>query len=125
MMRSITKFAYSTFLRSSIILSAFVVFLISSYLYGPEGRGVISFVGSFYFAVSLLLTFGLARVAYQNITGKKERVGKTLSAALTFMYLTSLFFFAVVWILSASLDFGFLPGSVKPQHFVFLYGWFF
>lgn len=123
--RLFTKFAYSIFFRSSIIVSALIVFLISSYLYGPDGRGVISFVGSFYYGASLVLSFGLARVVYQNISSKKENSQKQLEAAVGYVFLSSLIFLLLVWFLTSKFEsLWFLPGEVKLIHFLLFFGWF-
>lgn len=62
------KFLFSILLRSTTIFSAFGIFLLSSYLYGPEGRGVFSFLTSFYLTLALLLSLGLGRTTYQFVT---------------------------------------------------------
>lgn len=124
-LRYATKFAYSIFFRSSIIVSALVVFLISSYLYGPEGRGVISFVGSFYYGASLLLSFGLARVVYQTISAKMGEAQRLLQAAVAYVYASSLIFLFIVWLWVTNIDsLHFLPGEVKLIHFLLFFGWF-
>lgn len=120
-----TKFAYSIFFRSSIIVSALAVFLISSYLYGPEGRGVISFVGSFYYGASLLLSFGLARVVYQSISAKVGDAQTLLQAAVGYVYASSFILLFIVWLLVTNLkSLQFLPGEVKLIHFLLFFGWF-
>lgn len=124
-LKILARFAYSVIFRSSIIASALAVFLISSYMFGPSGRGVISFVGSFYFASSLLLSFGLARVAYQNVTKRESDSPHILPAAVGFVYLLSLaIFLIVIGVCTVMESADFLPGAVRPIHFVLLFGWF-
>ena len=59
-------------LRSSQVVGGFAIFLLSSYLYGPEGRGIISFLTSFYMTIGLITSLGLGRVAYQVISSHKD-----------------------------------------------------
>lgn len=61
------SFFISTILRSATIISGFCIFLLSSFLYGPEGRGVFSFLSAFYVSGALIASLGLGRVAYQEI----------------------------------------------------------
>lgn len=86
---------------------------------------MISFVGSFYFGASLLLSFGLARVAYQKITSNKEGSKTLLSAAVVYVYLSSIIlFFAVAAVEACFKSLEFLPGEVRLFHFVLFFGWF-
>lgn len=122
---STLKFLYSVFLRSSLILSALIVFMISSYIYGPAGRGVISFVGSFYFSISLLFSFGLSRIAYQKITSKQEDAEFVLPIAIAYVVILSIAGVLVLAFLSSTPQLSkHLPEEVTLDHFRFFYGWF-
>lgn len=67
------RLTFAVILRSSQVIGGFAIFLLSSYLYGPEGRGIISFLTSFYMTLGLVISLGLGRVAYQIISSNKDK----------------------------------------------------
>lgn len=80
--------AVSIFLRSSVVVAAFIIFLISSYLYGPQGRGIISFLTASYQTLGLLISFGLGRVVYQRVS--KNNLSAASLFFLLYRYTTAL-----------------------------------
>lgn len=116
------KMILSVVLRSSVIVAAFLIFLISSYLYGPKGRGVISFLTSFYLTLSLIMSFGLGRVVYQRIS-RDERLSPLLFHTLIrYVYAASAVIFVLLLggelLLKNLMD---LSVQVSPLYFLLFF----
>ena len=57
----ILKYLFSLFTRYSIVLSGFLVFIYTSKIFGPEGRGLIAIGGSIISIIGIIFSFNLGR----------------------------------------------------------------
>lgn len=115
------QFIFSVFLRSSTIVSALGIFLISSYLYGPEGRGVIALLTSFYLTAGFILSLGLGRTAYQMIGVDPEVAHRTIKSLAKYILTVSAGGLCLLTItyLTVSPE---LRISLHVQEFIWAYG---
>lgn len=122
------KMILSVLLRSTVIVAAFVIFLISSYLYGPEGRGVISFLTAFYLTLSLVMSFGLGRVVYQRVSKNPALSSLLFYTLIRYVYGASIVVFAVLLLgellLKNLLDVAFDVGPLYFLLFIFNFPYF-
>jgi len=91
---------FTLFVRFFIAFSGLVVFVISSKLYGAEGRGVIGYGTSMVSFFSLLLSFNLGRSFLSEIKKNKKIKQKLLPNFLAINYLliiVVIFMTAIFW----------------------------
>lgn len=84
------KFIVAVIFRSFTLISALIIFLISSFLYGPEGRGAISLLTALYAVLGLLLSFGIGRTVYQKVTRTPNHSAELYTATIRFINIISL-----------------------------------
>lgn len=119
------KFIVAIFYRSTALTSALVIFLISSYLYGPEGRGAISFLTALYAVLGLLLSFGVGRAVYQRTTNNPETADDLYISTIRFINILSV----LVAVVSSALFLFYIVtnhGSMKSDflNFILFLGYF-
>ena len=91
---------FTLFVRFFIAFSGLVVFVVSSKLYGAEGRGVIGYGTSMISFFSLLLSFNLGRSFLFETKNNKKRKKKLLPNFLAINYLliiVGIFVTAIFW----------------------------
>jgi O-antigen/teichoic acid export membrane protein len=71
--RALNSYFFSIFVRGAIALSGFLVFLVSSKLFGADGRGVMSYGVSVFTSLGLLLSFNLGRGFIAKTERDEER----------------------------------------------------
>lgn len=71
------KYLFSLFSRYSIVLSGFIVFVFSSYQFGPEGRGLIAIGGSIISIIGIIFSFNLGR-SFISITKQNKILKENL-----------------------------------------------
>lgn len=80
---NLKSYLFTIFSRVFLALSGFLVFLLTSYLYGPEGRGILGYATSIFATLGIALSFNLGRSfvaeTVQNDLKKKELLGKFLT----------------------------------------------
>jgi len=97
--KNVYNYFITLFVRSFVIFSGFVVFLVTSYIFGPEGRGVIGLGTSVASFFGLVFSFNLGR-SFLNLTQKSPTSRKlflfdflTLNYLLMFIAILMLFLY--------------------------------
>lgn len=101
-----------------IPLSGFVVFIVTSKLFGAEGRGVIAYGTSLVSIISLLLSFNLGRTflfATKNNTKLKQKL------LLSFLVLNCMLIFGAMCIISFYWLFSSLSQKIIPSPVIYAF----
>tara|TARA_B100001093_G_scaffold519398_1_gene608251 strand:+ start:7267 stop:8487 length:1221 start_codon:yes stop_codon:yes gene_type:complete len=85
------NYLFSLFCRYSIVLSGFIVFIFTSYQFGPEGRGIIAIGGSIISIIGIIFSFNLGRsfisLAKQNKILKENLIKSYIKLHLVLIFL--------------------------------------
>jgi O-antigen/teichoic acid export membrane protein len=73
--KNLRNYLVTLFARFFIVFSGFVVFLVTSYLFGPEGRGIIGLGTSIVSFFGLIFSFNLGR-SFLNLTKRNKKLKK-------------------------------------------------
>lgn len=92
-----TKYLFSIFVRGTLALSGFLVFLVSAKLFGAEGRGIISYGISIFASIGLIFSLSLGR-SFVAGTNRNEALKKNLIGPFLALQFLSIFVTALVGI---------------------------
>jgi O-antigen/teichoic acid export membrane protein len=98
-----SRYLFTLFVRFTICVSGFVVFLVTSNLFGAEGRGVIGYGTSMVSVIGLFLSFNLGRSFLSKTKNNKSLKYKILPSFLAINYLLIIFgiiIYLLFWLLN-------------------------
>ena len=73
------RYLFSLFTRAWVALSGLLVFLVTAYVFGAGGRGVISYGTSVFASVGIICSFNLGRTFLDLVTKNNQRKNELLS----------------------------------------------
>lgn len=84
------NYLFSLFCRYSIVLSGFIVFIFTSYQFGPEGRGIIAIGGSIISIIGIIFSFNLGR-SFISLTKQNKNLKENLIKSYIKLHLILIF----------------------------------
>ena len=89
-LRIMYNYLFSLFCRYSIVLSGFIVFIFTSYQFGPEGRGIIAIGGSIISIIGIIFSFNLGR-SFISLTKQNKNLKENLIKSYIKLHLILIF----------------------------------
>lgn len=101
-----SRYFFTLFVRFFVAFSGFIVFVVSSKLYGSEGRGVIGLGTSIVSLIGLLFSFNLGRIFFFETKLNQNLKKKLLPGFLSIQFLlmiAAIFISGMFWYLNSNV----------------------